>query len=402
MMIDFQKLTDLYRAHNEKRVADNYFTGSICGIWDRDQLLWTDTIGTADVKKTTPLKPDSVFRLASMTKPICGAALMQQVEKGLIGLDDPIYKWLPSFEKLEVATKIENGRIIATEPARFAVTPRHLLYHGSGIGSGSTAAIQYEYIPRVRSLAESVENYAKGVLEFHPGTTRAYSPYWSFDILAHLVEVITDTPYDAYIQEHFLDPLGMVDTTYCPIEDQIARTVDFVNSSTGEFVMTDISPLTGHLSGGEGFVAGGAGLFSTMADYHKFAQMLLNEGTFNGHRFLENETVKQMRTHQVAVSLTGEKQVLGWGLSMRCCLDGQTLRGKAVAGVARRAKTLAVPVVAVVGGSKGDLTPLYEQGLTAAVSINRLPQPLEESGPRTAENLDYTMDTILRLLEVSL
>ena len=84
------------------------------------------------------------------------------------------------------------------------------------------------------------------------------------------------------------------------------------------------------------------------------------------------------------------------------CLDGQTLRGKAVAGVARRAKTLAVPVVAVVGGSKGDLTPLYEQGLTAAVSINRLPQPLEESGPRTAENLDYTMDTILRLLEVSL
>ena len=84
------------------------------------------------------------------------------------------------------------------------------------------------------------------------------------------------------------------------------------------------------------------------------------------------------------------------------CLDGQTLRGKAVAGVARRAKTLAVPVVAVVGGSKGDLTPLYEQGLTAAVSINRLPQPLEESGPRTADNLDYTMDTILRLLEVSL
>ena len=83
------------------------------------------------------------------------------------------------------------------------------------------------------------------------------------------------------------------------------------------------------------------------------------------------------------------------------CLDGQTLRGKAVAGVARRAKALGVPVIALVGGSKGDLAPLYEQGLTAAVSINRLPQPLEESAPYTAENLEYTMDTVLRLLEVS-
>ena len=84
------------------------------------------------------------------------------------------------------------------------------------------------------------------------------------------------------------------------------------------------------------------------------------------------------------------------------CLDGQTLRGKAVAGVARRAKALSLPVVAVVGGSKGDLAPLYDQGLTAAFSINRLPQPLEESAPHTAENLEYTMDNILRLLEVSL
>ena len=84
------------------------------------------------------------------------------------------------------------------------------------------------------------------------------------------------------------------------------------------------------------------------------------------------------------------------------CLDGQTLRGKAVAGVARRAKALSLPVVAVVGGSKGDLASLYDQGLTAAFSINRLPQPLEESAPHTSENLEYTMDNILRLLEVSL
>lgn len=330
-MIDFEKLTKLYRQHNAQRVSDNYFTGSICGIWDRNGLLWTDTIGTADVKKEKALKPDSLFRLASMTKPIAGAALMQQVEKGLIGLDDPICKWLPAFEKLEVATKIEDGKIVATEPALFPVTPRHLLYHGSGIGSGSTASIQYAYIKRVRSLAESVNNYAKGILEFHPGTTRAYSPFWGFDIIAHLVEVLTDTPYDTYIQEQFLDPLGMVDTTYLPNDDQIARTVDFVDSSSGTFVKSNISPKTGHLFGSDdtcnldGFVAGGAGLFSTMEDYHRFAQMLLNEGTFNGHQFLKKSTVEQMRTHQVVTSLTGEKTVLGWGLSMRCCLDGQTL-----------------------------------------------------------------------------
>ena len=330
-MINFEKLTELYRQHNEKRVADHYFLGSICSVWNRDDLLWTDSVGYADLQKTTPLKPNSIFRLASMTKPIAGAALMQLVEKGLIGLDDPIYKWLPSFEKLEVATKIEDGKIAETEPARFAVTPRHLLYHGSGIGSGNSAAIQYQYIKRVESLAESVDSYAKAVLEFHPGTTRAYSPFWGFDIIARLVEVITDTPYDAYIQENFLDPLGMVDTTYLPNDDQIARTVDFVDSSSGTFVKSNISPKTGHLFGSDdtsnldGFVAGGAGLFSTMEDYRRFAQMLLNEGTFNGHQFLKKETVRQMRTHQVATSLTGEKTVLGWGLSMRCCLEGQTL-----------------------------------------------------------------------------
>ena len=81
-------------------------------------------------------------------------------------------------------------------------------------------------------------------------------------------------------------------------------------------------------------------------------------------------------------------------------LDGQTLRGKAVCGVAKRAKALGVPAIALVGGSEGDLTPLYDEGLTAAVSINRLPQPLEESAPRTAENLAFTMETVLRLLEV--
>ena len=330
-MIDFEKLTSLYRQHNEKRVADNYFTGSICGIWDRNGMLWTDTVGTADVKKEKALKPDSLFRLASMTKPIAGVALMQQVEKGLIGLDDPISKWLPAFENLEVATKFEDDKIVATEPALRPVTSRHLLYHGSGIGSGNSASIQYAYINRVESLAESVENYAKGVLEFHPGTTRAYSPYWGFDIIARLVEVITDTPYDVYIKEHLLDPLGMIDTTYLPNDDQIARTVDFPRRTENGFIFNPISPRTGHLFGTagnpnlDGFVAGGAGLFSTMADYHKFAQMLLNEGTFNDHQFLKKSTVEQMRTHQIATSLTGEEQVLGWGLSMRCCLDGQTL-----------------------------------------------------------------------------
>ena len=339
-MINFEKLTELYRQHNEKRVADNYFLGSICSVWNRDGMLWSDTVGYADLSKTIPLKPNSMFRLASMTKPIAGAALMQLVEQGLIGLDDPIYQWLPAFEKLEVATKIEDGKIVATEPARFAVTPRHLLYHGSGIGSGSSASIQYAYIKRVESLAESVDGYAKAILEFHPGTTRAYSPYWGFDIIARLVEVISGMPYDTYIQKNFLDPLGMVDTTYLPNDDQIARTVDFVSTSTGEMNVVSISPKTGHLFGTvesakllgaveaanlDGYVAGGAGLFSSMEDYRRFAQMLLNEGTFNGHQFLKKETVAEMRTHQVATSLTGEKTVLGWGLSMRCCLDGQTL-----------------------------------------------------------------------------
>ena len=324
-MIDFNIIEKNYTEHNRKRVEEQYFLGSICGIWDKNGKLFGKSQGFSDFERTKEIKQNSMFRLASMTKPITGCAFMQLCEKGMIDLDTPISRFIPEFADVQVSTKTENGKIQQTEKIKYAITPRMILSHSSGIGSGNTLLIQSKYISKCKSLEETVKKYATGVLEFQPGTCQAYSGTWAFDVLARIIEIISGMQYDKYIKENIFDPLGMFDTTYMPSDEQCARTVSFCKRTDHGIEMQSMPAKAGFWCVGEGWIGGGAGLFSTLDDYSKFARMLLNDGEFNGYCILQKNTVALMSKNQTVQPSKGIKKETMWGLSMRVCREGDVL-----------------------------------------------------------------------------
>ena len=305
-MINLDIIEKNYTEHNEKRVNDGYFLGSICGIWDNEKQLFGKTVGYARLDKSEGIKGDSLFRLASMTKPITGVAFMQLFEKGLCDLDTPISKFIPEFENMSVMAKIEDGKIVGTEKAVRQITPRMILSHASGIGSGVSGVHQTAYIKKQPTLKATAEEYAKALLEFQPGTRQAYSATWAFDMLARVIEVISGKDFGTYVKENITDPLGMKDTTFTPSDDQISRTVDFCIRESDGIKMRPMDPKVGFGNLRVGWVCGGAGLFSTINDYSRFARMLLRGGELDGVRILKKSTLDLMRINQTVEDQSGK------------------------------------------------------------------------------------------------
>lgn len=316
--IDVYQLGTKYTAHNEKRVREGYCLGSIAGIWTKDGERWRSTVGFADLAGTRRIEGNTVFRLASMTKPITATAFMQVAESGRIDPDTPIAAFLPEYENMSVAYGISGDRVLKSHPASVLITPRHLLSHSSGLGCGTVGIAQSKYIKKTASLADSVHAYAASCLDFDPESNVKYSPIWAFDVLARLVEMVADMPYEDYLKKYILDPLGMVDTTYLPSDEQVARCVDFVEQTPHGLVSKKISPRAGFVGFTDGMVCGGAGLFSTLDDYSRFAQMLLYGGSLDGVRILSPFSMREMTRRQEIFTAGGFAEN-PFGLGMRVC-----------------------------------------------------------------------------------
>ena len=314
-MINFDIIEKNYTEHNEKRVNDRYLLGSICGIWNKDKKLWGKTVGSARLGAYEEIKGNSIFRLASMTKPITGVAFMQLYEKGLVDLDTPISEYIPEFKEMQVATKIEDGKILETEPMRVQPTPRMILSHSSGIGCGKTIAIQTKYVKKGPTLETAAKNISESVLEFQPGTAQAYSGTWAFDVLARVIEIVSGKQYYRYLKENIFDPLGMVDTVYAPSDEQVCRVVDFCTRIEGGFEIHSLPKRAGFEGDNNVRPGGGAGLFSTINDYSRFARMLLRGGELDGVRIIKKSTLDLMRVNQTVETPKGKTET-SWGLSM--------------------------------------------------------------------------------------
>lgn len=313
-MIDFNIIEKNYIKHNEKRVNEGYFLGSICGIWNKEKKLWGCTAGSSKVDRSRGINDNSLFRLASMTKPITAVAFMQLYEKGLVDLDTPISELIPEFKSMRVMTKIEDGRITETEEAVRQITPRMILSHSSGIGSGVSGVHQSAYVKKQPSLEETAKEYSKAALEFQPGTKQAYSATWAFDILARVIEIVSGQDFASYLKENITAPLGMNDTTFLPSDEQAEREVDFCIRTDDGIKPREMNPKIGFGNLREGWVCGGAGLFSTLDDYSKFARMLLCGGELNGVRILKKSTLNLMKVNQTVDAPTGKTETM-WGLS---------------------------------------------------------------------------------------
>ena len=291
--------------------------GVVALITNRERVLYQGAFGVADVATGRPLTADALFRIASMTKPVTSVALMQLVEQGRIGLDDPAEKYLPElagvkvFESFDAATGAYRLR-----PASRPPTVKQLLTHTSGFGYPFTSATLRDFKP---SAGESYP--FGGPLLFDPGERWHYGT--STDVVGKLVEVVSGQKLEAYFREHIFAPLKMDDTSYNVPEAKGPRLVA-QQQRAGERMDGDIvlqNPQTGLIIAAP---VGGGGLASTASDYGRFMRMLLNGGELDGVRVLKADTVALMgQNHIGAISVPALKTALARSADFTFIADGR-------------------------------------------------------------------------------
>lgn len=260
------------------------------------------TKGFSNIENKTPIEKNTIFRIASMSKPVTAVALMILYDEGKFKLDDKVSKYIPEFANMKVYTPRENG--FTLEEQENEMTIRHLLTHTSGISYGWNPYSYVDSLYRVNNISgrdakleDQMLSLATLPLNFQPGTKWMYG--LSIDVAGYLVEVLSGMPLDRFMQERLFDLLKMEDTGfYVPVEkhDRLCglynkRRKQPLQLSKGG--MADVFKLpTKHFSGG-------GGLVSTIDDYARFCQMLLNEGELEGVRILQPETAHFIMSNQL-------------------------------------------------------------------------------------------------------
>lgn len=256
---------------------------------------------------------ETLYRIRSMTKPVTAVAMMQLYERGMWAPEDPITRFLPEMADLRVSTDRED--LSKTEPANRPPTMHELMTHLAGFGYGLSAftAVDRAFIedhPMAQADMDGlVRRTAEIPLLFQPGERWSYSI--AVDLQAAIVERISKQPFGEYLREHIFEPLGMDETGFliAPADRDRFATVYTRNGQTGEY---EVFPDAYSFFEPEVAESGGGGLVSTIGDYARFAQMLLNEGELEGRRILEPETIRLMMANQIG-ELPGGFSANGFG-----------------------------------------------------------------------------------------
>jgi CubicO group peptidase (beta-lactamase class C family) len=260
------------------------------------QMVYYKACGDANREVGTPMAPDTIHRIYSMSKPITSVALLTLFEKGLFQLDDPLEKYLPEFADMRVFT---GGSAAApvTRHAASSITPRHIMTHTSGLTYGFEGVPHavdqmYQHF-RLGRADNDLEAFATGLaklpLRFDPGTSWNYS--YGTDVQGRLIEVLSGMPFDQYLQQTLFDPLGMVDTGFTVPSDKAGRFASNYARPKGPLVVFDDATSSEYLTP-RPFKSGGGGLVSTLPDYMRFGQMLANFGELDDARVLGRKTVE--------------------------------------------------------------------------------------------------------------
>ena len=291
--------------HIERNYIDTgKFTGSLVGIYRKGRLVHYSTMGLMDRERKKPVEWDTVFRIFSMTKPVTSVALMMLFEKGLIQLDDPVYRYIPSFRKLEVYVSGVDGSFETRPPDR-SLTIKDLLSHQSGFTYDflKENEIDAAYSSRgigsatQKDLASLIDSLSDLPLLFSPGDRWNYSV--STDVCGHLVELISGQSLDTFFYENIFEPLGMSDTGfYVPAVDISRFSANYLYNLNGLPKLLD-DPLKSRFIKRPSFLSGGGGLVSTAEDYLAFCRMILGGGELNGNRILSRKTIDLMSANHL-------------------------------------------------------------------------------------------------------
>ncbi|MDP3720485.1 MAG: serine hydrolase domain-containing protein [Acidobacteriota bacterium] len=281
------------------------------------KVVQFDAYGVQDLETKKPVTKDTIFRIASMTKPIAGVAMMMLWEEGKWSLEDPVAKHIPEFANLKVATPA--GEVAQATP----MTMRQLMSHTAGFdvsGGYSKRPIS----DRSQPLQAMIDKLAKLPLAAQPGTDWRYGP--SVDIQGYLVEKLSGQPLDVFLRTKLFEPLGMKDTGFWVEPSKADRVTKIFTYGPDKRIMT--APTQGDPTSKPVFLSGSGGLLSTTDDYRRFAQMLLDGGQGNGKRLLKASTVELMRTNVLADGVTVDLYGpnvnvggIGFGLDFAIILD---------------------------------------------------------------------------------
>ena len=291
---------DSIPARMHDMIVANEVPGAVTVVATRDSVLRMNAQGWADPEHKSYMRMDSIFWIASMSKPITAIAVLMLMEEGKLYLDDPIAKYVPELAGL----KTPDGKTPR-------ITLRHLLTHTSGMGE-----VTDQETKAARTLADLIPAFASKPLAFVPGSKWQYCQSGILT-LGRIVEIVSDVPFEVFLRNRIFDPLGMKDTTFYLDEAQMPRWVIPARREGEQLIPAEIGLLYGHSpTWRDHYPASNGGLFSTAPDYTRLAQMLLNGGVLDGRRYLTAESVHMMSTVQTGDLITGFTPGNAWGLGV--------------------------------------------------------------------------------------
>jgi methyl acetate hydrolase len=277
--------------------------GVVVAVVGKDGILYHEAFGRSRTLSNVPMAKDTIFNMASMTKPVTSVAIMMLVDEGKLKLDDDIATYLPKYKNPLVISKFnEADATYETRPAKRPITIRHLLTHTSGIGYAVGSSMVTKIVAKTKKSELDLP------LQFDPGESWAYGP--STRVLGDVVEAISGQKLDAFLESRILGPLGMRDTSYLVPAEKYGRVVA-VNTRGADGKLVE-QPVPATLAA---TVQGDAGLYGTAGDYALFLRMLLNRGTLNGKRILSEESVKTMFEPNSGTVVVKEQQSVNLSLS---------------------------------------------------------------------------------------
>jgi CubicO group peptidase (beta-lactamase class C family) len=285
-----QRIRDTLQADIDKGLAP----GTVLLIARRGQVANFEVLGYRDREDGAVMTPDTIFRIASMTKPVASVAAMMLAEEGKLLIADPVSRYIPAFADLKVAANSDdaNAKSLTLEPLRREMTVQDLLRHTSGLTyahlTGPHLKQAYEaagVVDERQTNAEMAKKLAKVPLAYQPGSTWQYGV--STDMLGRVVEIASGMRLDRFIGERICKPLGLVNTSFGPIDgSRVAQPqIDRASGKRPPMRDTSVCPK---------WISGGSGLLSTAGDYVRFCQMLLNGGELGGTRLLAPATIALM------------------------------------------------------------------------------------------------------------
>ena len=298
-------------------VEQGTIAGAVTLVARRGVMAGFEAMGYQDLEKRKPMRTDTIFQIMSMTKPVTGVGILLLMEEGRLALGDPVEKYLPQFRGLWVISTQDGDKSRTLRRPPRPITIRDLLTHTSGMAPVPPDSIKELLQKFDLTLAEAVAIYSQQPLEFDPGARWRYSNP-GIAVLGRIIEVVSGQPYERFLEERILMPLGMKDSFFFPPADKLDRIAMVYKLADGKLQKAGPETLAGDpwiFRKGAKYPCPECGMYATASDYAAFLQMMLNGGTLNGRRLLSPASVEIMTALHTGDLIAGHSPGMGYGLS---------------------------------------------------------------------------------------